>query len=177
MTSIHTERFEAMRWKLKRELSNFAKQQALRVVQNERFTLIAILLFINTNKRLNYTLVGWFTPQAQIDALERLSFKSMKNYVRNNYADCKAVAIIAGNINERNAITVAKNFFRQISLAGPYHDNALYLRRTVSFPKPSNLLVTVPAVYSQENAILVVYQIGRLSLQDRMTFSGLNLNY
>ena len=100
----------------------------------------------------------------------------MKNYVRNNYADCKAVAIIAGNINERNAITVAKNFFRQISLAGPYHDNALYLRRTVSFPKPSNLLVTVPAVYSQENAILVVYQIGRLSLQDQMTFSGLNLN-
>ena len=33
-------------------------------------------------------------------------------------------------------------------------------------------MVTVPAMYSQENAILVVYQIGRLSLTDRMKFSG-----
>lgn len=96
----------------------------------------------------------------------------MKNYVRNNFADCKAVAIIAGNINERNAINVAKNFFKQINLSGPYHDNALYLRRTVAFPRPSNLMVSVPAVYSQENAILVVYQIGRLSLDERMKLSG-----
>ena len=42
----------------------------------------------------------------------------------------------------------------------------------MQFPSPSNLMVTVPAMYSQENAILVVYQIGRLSLTDRMKFSG-----
>ena len=126
--------------------------------------------------RMNYTRVGSFTSQAQTDALERISFESMTNYVRNTYEDCKAVSIIAGNIKEQNAISVAKNFFRQISLAGPYHDNALYLRRTVAFPKLSNLLVTVPAAYSQENAILVAYQIGRLSLQDQMTYSGLNFN-
>ena len=31
-----------MRWKLKRELSNFAKQQALQVVQNERYVITGI---------------------------------------------------------------------------------------------------------------------------------------
>ena len=54
--------------------------------------------------RMNYTRVGSFTSQAQTDALERISFESMTNYVRNTYEDCKAVSIIAGNIKEQNAI-------------------------------------------------------------------------
>ena len=68
--------------------------------------------------RLNYTLVGWFTPQAQMEALERSNFKSMKNYVKNNFADCKAVAIISGNIVERDAVVTARNFFSKINMSG-----------------------------------------------------------
>ena len=68
--------------------------------------------------RLNYTLVGWFTPQAQMEALQRSNFKAMKNYVKNNFADCKAVAIISGNIVERDAVVTARNFFSKINMSG-----------------------------------------------------------
>ena len=60
----------------------------------------------------------------------------------------------------------------KLHLNGPYRDNSAYLRRTVQFSAPSNYLVQVPASYSQENAILVIYQIGRLSLRDKLKFSG-----
>ena len=53
-----------------------------------------------------------------MEALERSNFKSMKNYVKNNFADCKAVAIISGNIVERDAVVTARNFFSKINMSG-----------------------------------------------------------
>lgn len=98
----------------------------------------------------------------------------MKTYIRTNFQNCKALAIIVGNIKRYQAINVAKQFFRKLHLNGPYRDNSSYLRRTVQFSAPSNYLVQVPASYSQENAILVIYQIGRLSLRDKLKFSVIN---
>jgi len=61
----------------------------------------------------------------------------------------------------------------KLHINGPYPDNSQYLRRTVKYERPANMLATIPASFSDENAILVIYQIGRLTLRDRMKFSGL----
>ena len=35
-----------------------------------------------TQNRLNYTLVGWYTPYTQIDILNRLVFKNVKRITK-----------------------------------------------------------------------------------------------
>ena len=39
----------------------------------------------------------------------------MKTYIRTNFQNCKALAIIVGNIKRYQAINVAKQFFRKES--------------------------------------------------------------
>ena len=96
------------------------------------------------HERYNFTIDGYHSINDKIKALQSVTFRQFKAYLRDNLVGSKVAALIirqfAGNIRRNPAIKTIESFIKKARITGPYSDAYRYTAfRLVEFEQGANL--------------------------------------